>query len=63
MAIVIILIISFWFLDLPVALKVLMTVFGSLYCVFRIIGAIAKAANENNKPQKTGYDLLDRFIK
>jgi len=63
MAIVIILIIAFWFLDLPVALQVLMTVFGSLYCVFRIVRAIIRAVEENNKPQKTGYDLLDRFIK
>lgn len=63
MAIVIILIIAFWNLNLPLALQVLMTIFGSLYCLFKIIRVIARAVNENNKPRKTGYDLLDRFIK
>ena len=64
MAIVIILIIAFW--NLPFSnptLPILMTIFGSLYCLFRIIRVIARAVNESNKPQKTGYDLLDRFIK
>ena len=63
MAIVIILIIAFWFLDLPLALQVLMTIFGSLYCLFKIIRAIARAVNESDKPRRTGNDLLDRFIK
>ena len=37
LAIVIILMIAFWYLPIPLALKVLMTVFGGLYCLFWLI--------------------------
>ena len=62
MAIVIIMIIAFWYLDLPLALQILMTVFGSLHCVFRLIGLCVKAYKNSNKPKKTGIPTLDRFI-
>ena len=66
MVIVILLIIAFWFLPLPLALKILMTVFGTLHCVIRLVSACVKAYKEQQRkraPQKTGYNLLDRFIK
>lgn len=62
MAIVILVIIAFWCLDLPLALQILMTVFGSLHCVFRLIGICVKAYKNSNKPKKTGIPTLDRFI-
>lgn len=46
MAIVIVLIIAFWYLPLPLALQVLMTVFGSLYCLYRIGKAIHDAQSK-----------------
>ena len=63
MAIVIILMIAFWFLPLPLALQVLMTVFGSLHCLFAIIRACVNVYNKRHQPKLTGYDLLDRFLK
>ena len=66
MVIVILLIIAFWFLPLPLALQILMTVFGTLHCVIRLVSACVKAYKEQQRkraPQKTGYNLLDRFIK
>ena len=62
MAIVIILMIAFWFLDLPLALQILMTVFGSLHCIFAIIRACVKAYNKTHEPKKTGIPTLDRFL-
>ena len=66
MAIVIILIIAFWQLSaagvIHPALAILMTVFGSLHCVFRLIGICVKAYKNSNKPKKTGIPTLDRFI-
>ena len=69
MAIVIMLIIAFWFLSnagmIPVALAVCMTVFGSLHCLFRLIGFIIKVYKkyeEDNRPCKTGFKELDRFL-
>ena len=70
MVIVILLIIAFWFMynagAIPLALAVLMTVFGTLHCVIRLVSACVKAYKEQQlkrAPQKTGYNLLDRFIK
>lgn len=63
MAIVIILIISFWCIpELPLPLKILMTVFGSLHCVVRIISACVKAYKKQHEPKKTGIPTLDRFL-
>jgi len=67
MAIIIILIIAFWFLPLPLILQVLMTVFGSLSCLARTCRAIVKASKNNKPVTRTGSsyasDLVDRFIK
>lgn len=69
MAIVIMLIIAFWFMHgagiIPLALAICMTVFGSLHCLFRLIGFIIKVYKkyeEDNRPKKTGYSALDRFL-
>ena len=69
MSIVIMLIITFWFLSnagiIPVALAVCMTVFGSLHCLFRLIGFIVqvyKKYEEDKRPRKTGFKELDRFL-
>ena len=66
MAITIILIIAFWFLPLPVAIQILMTIFGSLSVLSRLIIAIRKASKETSKPH-TPMDnqissIVDRFI-
>lgn len=62
MAIIIILMIAFWFLPLPVALQVLMTVFGSLSVLFSIIKICANVYKKRHKVQRTGYSLLDKFL-
>jgi len=67
MAIVIILIIAFWFMynaeAIPLALAVLMTIFGSLHCLFAIIRGCVAVYNKKQQPTRTGYNLLDRFLK
>jgi len=63
MALVIIAIIAFWYLPLPLALQILMTVFGSLHCIAVILRAIVAAYKKQHEPQKTGIPTLDRFIK
>ena len=40
MAVVILIIIAFWNLPLPLALKILMTVFGSIHCIYKLLVAI-----------------------
>ncbi len=43
MPVVILIIIAFWNLPLPLALKILMTVFGSLHCIYRLLVNINEA--------------------
>lgn len=67
MAIVIILMIAFWFLvnlveGFPIALAILMTIFGSLHCLVSIIQAIVKAYNKSHQPKKTGNPIVDDAI-
>jgi Sec-independent protein secretion pathway component TatC len=62
MAIIILLIIAFWFLPLPVALQVLMTIFGSLSVLYSIIKICVNVYNKRHQPRRTGYGLLDKFL-
>lgn len=64
MAIVILLIIAFWFLPLPLALQILMTIFGSLNCLVKLIRGIVKGKQDYDKKhrRKIGYPELDRFL-
>ena len=65
MVIIVLLIIAFWFLPLPLALQVLMTIFGSLSVLFSIGKIIYNCYKRyhGGQPRKTGYATLDRFIK
>lgn len=65
MIIYIILIVAFWVLynslgaDLfPIALPILMTIFGSLGCLIQLIRGIAKIV-EKKRQQKTGVTVAD----
>ena len=68
MAIYIILIVAFWVLynssgvDFPIALPILMTIFGSLGCLIQLIRGIAKIVTKKRQ-EKTGItveDILNR---
>ena len=67
MFIYIILIVAFWFVynllpGFPIALPILMTIFGSLGCLIRLIRGIAKIVDKKRQ-QKTGVtveDILNR---
>ena len=65
MVIIVLLIIAFWFLPLPLALQVLMTIFGSLSVLFSIGKIIYNCYKRyhGGQPRKTGYAALDRFLK
>ena len=69
MIIIILLIIAFWFLYgagvLPLALAVLMTIFGSLSVLFSIGKIIYNCYQRyhGGQPKKTGIPALDRFLK
>jgi len=67
MVIIVLLIIAFWFMysagTIPLALAVLMTIFGSLSVLFSIIKICVNVYNKRHQPTRTGYNLLDRFLK
>ena len=58
-------IVAAWLLPLPAAVQVLITVFGSLSCLaklIRFISSMIKAYKETNEPQRTGNKYLDRYL-
>lgn len=69
MVIIVLLIIAFWFIYsagvIPLALAVLMTIFGSLSVLFSIGKIIYNCYKRyhGGQPRKTGIPTLDRFIK
>lgn len=63
MTIYIILIVAFWVVynlleGFPIALPILMTIFGSLGCLIQLIRGIAKIVDKKRQ-QKTGVTVAD----
>ena len=64
MALVILLMISIWFIPepFPLALRILVTIFGGLHCLVVLIKAGVETHKKRQQPRKTGYGLLDKFL-
>ena len=60
MALVILMIIAAWYLPLPLALQICITVFGSLHCLFSLIRLVVKLLKKSDEEQAN--DLLRKYL-